>query len=171
MDIRSLIWLIIVVCIALVTSTCGKAVLETTPISIESPWVRSVSTTSAPGHSHEGQPAGEMADTQTTSMNSAAYMLIHNHSRQADTLLGVECDVAEAGELHLSQTENDITTMRMVTQIEVPAQGNIELKPGGFHIMLVNLKQNLNPGDTIILRLQFEKSGEVLVEADVRAPE
>ncbi len=104
------------------------------------------------------------------SMNSAAYMLIRNHGNQTDKLLSVDCDAADSAEMHLSQTENDIMTMKMVTFIEIPAQGETELKPGGLHIMLVKLKRNLNPGDTVVLRLQFEKSGEFVIQAEVREP-
>lgn len=53
-------------------------------------------------------------------------------------------------------------------RIEVPAGGRTELEPGGFHVMLVGLKQDFSPGDTVSVTLRFEKSDEITVEAAVR---
>lgn len=52
----------------------------------------------------------------------------------------------------------------------MPARGQAELKPGGYHMMLVNLKGDLNAGDIVKLTLVFENSGEIAVEAEVRSP-
>ena len=56
-----------------------------------------------------------------------------------------------------------------VSRIEVPAGGSVELKPGGYHLMLLNLVADLKAGDTIELTLQFEKAGKITVKAEVRA--
>jgi len=60
--------------------------------------------------------------------------------------------------------------MKMVTSIEIPAQGKAELKPGSSHIMLIGLKRDLKAGDRVTMTLQFEVAGEVTVEAMVREP-
>ena len=57
-----------------------------------------------------------------------------------------------------------------VADDNVPAGGQAELKPGGLHIMLIGLKRELNQGDAVRLILVFEKSGEIIVDAQVRAP-
>ncbi|MCK4899380.1 MAG: copper chaperone PCu(A)C, partial [Anaerolineales bacterium] len=54
--------------------------------------------------------------------------------------------------------------------VDVPARGQVELKPGGLHIMLIGLSRDLKAGDQVSLSLGFEKSGEIKVEAEVRAP-
>ena len=54
--------------------------------------------------------------------------------------------------------------------IEVPAGGQVELKPGGYHVMLIGLTRDLTDGEKFPLTLQFEKGGEVTVEAEVRQP-
>ena len=54
--------------------------------------------------------------------------------------------------------------------IEVPAGGQVELKPGGYHVMLIGLMRDLSDGEKFPLTLQFEKGGEVTVEAEVRQP-
>jgi len=63
-----------------------------------------------------------------------------------------------------------VMQMRPIARLAVPAGGRVELKPGGYHIMLINLKRGLAAGEQIHIHLKFEHSGEVAVEADVRAP-
>lgn len=61
-------------------------------------------------------------------------------------------------------------TMQPVDSIEVPADGSVALEPGGYHVMLLDVKKELVPGDTIEVTLTFERAGEVTVTADVREP-
>ncbi len=99
-----------------------------------------------------------------TSKMSAAYMIIENKGKEADRLVDASNNVSEITELH----ETVEGRMRRVKAIEIPAGGKVELKPGGLHIMLINLKKPLKEGDTVELTLKFEKSGEVKVQAPVR---
>ena len=99
-----------------------------------------------------------------TSKMSAAYMIIENKGKEADRLVDASNNVSEITELH----ETVEGRMRRVKAIEMPAGGKVELKPGGLHIMLINLKKPLKEGDTVELTLKFEKSGEVKVQAPVR---
>lgn len=101
--------------------------------------------------------------------NSAVYMLLHNHSTEGDTLLSASSDVAEAVELHLSQMNAD-GTMAMVQQekIDLPADGEVELKPGSYHIMLIGLKQELVVGSEITITLTFEHAGEITLTVPVK---
>jgi len=58
--------------------------------------------------------------------------------------------------------------MQPIKRLEIPAGGTVELKAGSYHIMMIGLKQDLKPGDTIEIILTFEKAGEVKVNAAVR---
>jgi len=118
----------------------------------------------------DGEVSEDEMEGHSGSSTSAAYMVINNRGRQADKLLSITSDAAESAEMHLSQTENDITSMKMVTEIMIPPKGKTELKPGSYHIMLIRLKHNLHPGDEVILKLHFEKSGEIEIAAEVREP-
>jgi hypothetical protein len=102
--------------------------------------------------------------------NGAAYMMIKNEGGAADKLLRAESDVAEAVELHMSEMKDGVMSMHPVDYIEIPAEGQTELKPGGLHIMLIGLRQELNVGEKLTMKLEFEQSGIVTVEAEVRAP-
>ena len=99
-----------------------------------------------------------------TSKMSAAYMIIENKGKEADRLVDASNNVSEITELH----ETVEGKMRRVKAIEVPAGGKVELKPGGLHIMLINLKKPLKEGDKVELTLKFEKAGEIKVQAPVR---
>jgi periplasmic copper chaperone A len=58
--------------------------------------------------------------------------------------------------------------MRPVPAIPVPANGKTELKPGGYHLMLMGLKHDLKPGENVAVILKFERGAEVRVEAPVK---
>jgi copper(I)-binding protein len=59
--------------------------------------------------------------------------------------------------------------MRKIDRLDVPAGGKVELKPGGYHIMLIDLVRELKVGDKIEITLKFEKAGDVKITAEVRA--
>lgn len=94
--------------------------------------------------------------------NSAAYMLLHNHTAEDDALIGASSDVAAAVEIHLSKMGDD-GTMQMIPQesIALPADGDLELKPGSYHIMIIGLVKDLKVGDEITLTLHFEKHEDI----------
>ncbi len=103
--------------------------------------------------------------------NSAIYLKIENPTQEDDALISASCDAAMMTELHMTRMMDD-GTMKMEPQekIPLPAGQTVELKPGGLHIMLMNLKKDLKTGDTLSLKLKFEKSGTLEVEVPVREP-
>jgi hypothetical protein len=105
--------------------------------------------------------------------NGSAYLTIRNRGNEADALIGVSTAVSEAAELHEMQMEGDVMKMRPVAgqRLEIPARGSVELKPGGLHIMLLDLKEKLEAGKKIDLALLFEKSGEQTITVEIRPGE
>ncbi len=99
-------------------------------------------------------------------MASAAYFTIAN-SGGKDVLLSVSSPSAKAS-LHSTSMDNGVMRMRPLESLEVPAGSRVALKPGGTHVMLMDLKAPLQGGSTITLDLKFERSGERHVVADVR---
>jgi copper(I)-binding protein/sulfur relay (sulfurtransferase) complex TusBCD TusD component (DsrE family) len=99
------------------------------------------------------------------------YMVLNNTGGEADRLVAGKTPAAEAVELH-EHTMDDQGVMRMRRveggYIEIPAGGSVELKPGGLHVMLVNLTSPLETGSTFPLTLKFEQLGEVTIEVPVR---
>ncbi|MBE0669373.1 MAG: copper chaperone PCu(A)C, partial [Anaerolineales bacterium] len=99
---------------------------------------------------------------------SAAYMLLTNHDAEDDALVGASSDVAAAVELHLSKMGDD-GTMQMIPQeaIALPANGEVELKPGSYHIMMIGLVKDLNVGDEITLTLHFQNHDDITLTIPV----
>jgi copper(I)-binding protein len=108
--------------------------------------------------------------SRAAEMTSAAYLVINNCGTEPDALLKVASDVAEITEVHVTETRSGVTTMTEVQKLDIPAGKKVELKEGGNHVMLMSLKQNINPGDPVELTLTFEKAGEIKVTAPARNP-
>ena len=101
---------------------------------------------------------------------AAGYMVIKNSGAAADRLVSVASPAAEKVETHVTIKDGEILRMREVKGYEIPAKGAYELKPGGAHLMLVNIKSPLTQGRKVQATLRFEKAGEVKVEFNVGQP-
>jgi copper(I)-binding protein len=117
------------------------------PVVVESPWARPT----APGAKVGG-----------------AFMTIVG-GKQADRVLSGSSPAAGVVELHTHVMEGGVAKMRAIPAIDVPAGGRVELKPGGLHVMLINLKAPLKAGESVPLTLRFEKAGDVAVRVAVAA--
>lgn len=102
---------------------------------------------------------------------SAIYLTLQNNSASEDALLSAECEAAMQTELHESKMDAS-GTMQMMPQekIILPANGKVELKPGGLHIMLMGLKNDLKPGDEVSVTLTFEKAATQKLSVKVQQP-
>ena len=114
-------------------------------VSVEQPWTRAT-------------PPGAKV--------GAGFMRLRN-AGPADRVVGASSPVAERVEMHVTVREGDVMKMREVKSFEVPAGGRFELKPGGAHLMLVDLKRQLKLGDKVPLTLMLEKGGERKLELSV----
>ncbi len=102
-------------------------------------------------------------------MTSAVYFVVRNRGSEADRLVGAATEVAGRVELHETRREGDTVRMVPVGAVEVPAGGEVQFRPGGLHVMLMELKRDLKAGDSFELRLRFERAGEVVLSVPVRA--
>jgi copper(I)-binding protein len=101
--------------------------------------------------------------------NGAVYFVIQNDTASEDALLSASTDIASASEAHMSMmNDQGVASMQMQDAVQIPASDSVTFKPGGLHIMLVGLKQDLKVGDTFTLTLQFEKAGETTVQVEVK---
>jgi copper(I)-binding protein len=85
----------------------------------------------------------------------------------ADRVVGASSPVAGRIEMHVTLREGDVMKMREMKSFEIPAGGSFELKPGGAHLMLLDLKRPLKKGEKVPLTLKLEKGGEVKAELTV----
>ncbi|MDT9001065.1 copper chaperone PCu(A)C [Paucibacter sp. APW11] len=88
-------------------------------------------------------------------------------------LVAISSALTPVVELHEMAMDKDVMKMRQIATLALPAGKTVELKPGGYHVMLLDLKTQLKPGDSVPLSLVFEdKAGKrqtVEVKAEVRA--
>ena len=118
-------------------------------IEIKAPWVR-------------GTVAGQTA--------TGAFMEIT--SKSGASLVGAASPVAGVTEVHERKMDDGVMKMRAVARLDLPAGKPVILGPGGYHVMLMNLKQMIKTGDSVPLTLQFEgkdtKVEMIEVVAEVR---
>ena len=99
---------------------------------------------------------------------AGGFMKIENKGI-ADQLVSVSSPAAGEVQLHEMAMEGSVMKMRQVKDIAVPAGGSVELKPGGLHLMFINIKAPLSAGESVPVKLKFAKAGEVEVKMPVNA--
>jgi copper(I)-binding protein len=120
----------------------------------------------------------------------AAYLILQNGTSEAVTLTGASTDVARVVELHTSMmmtegemnhgdhgdmhptaspAESDVAMMMPVDTVEVAAGSSLQLTPGGYHVMLIDLQRALVVGETFTLTLHFVDHDDIEVEVSVIA--
>jgi len=115
-------------------------------IQIEKPWMRA----SAPGAAVAG-----------------GYMVIRNAGAAGDRMVSASSPAAAKVEMHVHINDNGMMKMREVRGYDVPGNGSFELKPGGAHLMFVDIRRQFKEGDKLPVKLKFEKAGEVSVEFQI----
>ena len=99
---------------------------------------------------------------------TGGYLTIENHGNTADVLIGVSADFAMKSEIHEMNMEGDVMKMRpLESGLVIPENEVIHLKPGGYHLMFMKLKQRMIPMDVHLVTLTFKNSGSVTVPMTV----
>lgn len=102
-----------------------------------------------------------------TAPTGAVYFTLQNPSGEDDRLIGVSTPRAERAELHTHVQQGELMSMQKVEAVELPANGTLQFKPGGHHVMLFKMTQPLKAGETFPLTLQFDKAGELTLEVKI----
>jgi copper(I)-binding protein len=131
-----------------ILSACGAASPATSAITAKDPWARAAKSGGV----------------------SAAYMTLAN-TGAADKLVSASVpDYSMMVEVH--QTKMDASGMMqmmpVVGGLDVPANGSVELKPGGYHVMIMGLKQDMVAGKTIKVTLKFQSGKELTLDVPVK---
>ena len=128
---------------------CGSAMAATAAedITVVEPYVRAVP---------PGQP------------NSASFMTLKNTTDRDHAVVAATSPVSKVVELHTHTQVEGMMQMRRVAKIDVAAGAETKLQPGGLHVMLIGLQQELVPGEEISLTLVFEDGSEKPLRAPVR---
>jgi copper(I)-binding protein len=126
----------------------APAPIKAGALQIEAPWLRAT-----PGGAKVG----------------AGYLRITNTGSEADRLTGASMPLSARGEVHEMTMQNGVMHMGPLAQgLAIPPGKTVELKPGGFHLMFLDLKGALQQGEKVDVTLTFEKAGSVTVPFPVQ---
>lgn len=104
--------------------------------------------------------------TKTT----GAFMTLKNAGDKEAKVVTAASQVANVTELHNHINDGGVMRMRQVQEIVVPAKGETALKPGGYHVMLIDMKAPLKEGDHVVITLGFADGSSKEVHAPVKKP-
>lgn len=99
---------------------------------------------------------------------TGAFFVLKNADDKDHKMVKAESAVASVTELHTHIHEGGMMKMRPVKDIEIKARSETSLQPGGLHVMLIGLKQPLQEGDNVTLKLTFEDNSSKEIAAPVR---
>jgi periplasmic copper chaperone A len=130
----------------------------------------------APARANEVK-AGDIVISQAWSSTTpkgaetgGGYLTIENKGSAPDRLIGGSTDVAGSVQIHGMPTEGGVMRMRPVENgVTIEPGKMVKLAPGGYHLMMMDLKQPLQRGDKVPVTLEFEKAGRVTISLDVEA--
>ena len=106
----------------------------------------------------------------TVSAQKATGAFMQITSAQDARLIEASSPAAGVVEVHEMVMEKDVMKMRAVKGLDLPAGKTVELKPGGYHVMLMDLKQQMKEGDTVPLTLVVEGKDKKRSTIEVKAP-
>ena len=98
---------------------------------------------------------------------TAAFMVIRNTGDKDVKVVKADNPISKATELHTHLNEGGVMKMRPVPAIEIKAKGEAVLKPGGLHVMMIDLKAPLKEGDSVPITLTFDDGSSKQVDAKV----
>ena len=124
---------------------CGAAWAQAPDIMVMNAWARATSPSQRVG---------------------GVFLTIMDHGG-ADRLLSASSPVAGHLELHETVNDGGVMKMQPVPALPVASGQSLELKPGGYHLMAMELKQQLVPGASFPVTLHFEKAGDITAMATI----
>jgi periplasmic copper chaperone A len=130
-------------------ATSGVATFKLGDLTVTSPWTRAT-------------PGGAKI--------AGGYLKITNNGSSADRFVSAKSDVSDRVEIHEMSMSDGVMKMRPLPNgLEIKPGETVELKSGGYHLMFMDVKQPLKPGDSFKSTLQFEKAGSLDVDFNVNA--
>jgi hypothetical protein len=132
---------------ALLAAVAFQAAPALAQVAVKDPWVRA-----------------------TVPHQKATGAFMQLNAAQDTRLVGVKSPIAAVVEVHEMKMVDDVMKMRAVGSIDLVAGKPLELKPGGYHVMLIDLKQQVKEGDVVPVTLVFEGKDNKRFEVEVKAP-
>jgi hypothetical protein len=101
--------------------------------------------------------------------NAAGYFTLFNDGNESDILLAVSISISGSESLHQTVMEGDVHKMLPVERLEIAPGKSVAFEPMSYHAMLVELEAGLEYGQTTTMIFEFEQSGEIEIQAEIRA--
>jgi copper(I)-binding protein len=139
----------VVLALSLVASAAVYAAGSADSVQVVDPYVRAM-------------PPGARA--------TGAFMMLKNAGATDAKLVKAESPAARTVELHTHIDNNGVMEMRPVAAIDIKAKGETALKPGGYHIMMIDPTASLKQGDKVAITLRFADGSSKQIEAPVKMP-
>ena len=110
--------------------------------------------------------------TRTTPPMAAVaggFMTVTNNGTEGDTFLGGSAGFVEAVEIHeMSMADGIMKMRRLENGLQIAPNETVELKPGGYHLMLIKPSEPMKEGDKHKITLSFKQAGDIEVELEVK---
>jgi copper(I)-binding protein len=90
-------------------------------------------------------------------------------AQKATRLVGVKADLTGSAEVHEMKMDKDVMKMQAVKALDLPAGQTVALKPGSYHVMLMDLKAPVAEDSQVVLTLLFEDAAGVKTQKEVKA--
>ena len=134
------------VTVFLVSALFGSSAVQAQDVAVSNPWVRG-----------------------TVPAQKATGAFMELKSKDDAALVSATSPVAGTVEIHEMVLENNVMKMRAIPKLDLPAGKGVQLKPGGYHVMLMDLKQPLQKGDTVPITLKVEGKDKSVKTVEVKA--
>ena len=108
---------------------------------------------------------GSVRATTPGMTSSAAYFTIHNGDKKPVRLTKIKSSIARKSELHTTIMKDGMMRMQKVSDLDIPEGDKVVLKPGGYHVMLMGLRKQIQLGDHVPVTLSFSNGDTVTIEA------
>ncbi len=139
---RSVFQTLLVLCLFTTTVTAEQA-----SVSVSDAWVR------------EAPPTARVM---------AGYMILHNSANNTQSLVQVNSPQFDHVEIHDIVMQEGVARMVKQERLVIPAAGSVELKPGSYHLMLMQPQRPLKAGDSVELILGFDQGKALTVQVPVK---
>lgn len=107
--------------------------------------------------------------TPPTLPNSAAFLTVKNTSDKNIAIISAKSDASNVAELHTHDMKNGVMSMYQVPQVDIKANSTVEFKPGGYHVMLLGLKQKpLKEGQNVNITLNLSNGENLKITVPVK---
>ena len=140
---------VLAVSIIMITSVAHAAEVTAGDLVIEQAWARA---------------------TTLSARTGATYLTVRNTGSQPDRILSMETPVAGHAVAHQTRQEGDVSRMSETGPLSISPGGTLEMKPGGMHIMLMDLSGGLKLGQQFPLTITFERAGKVEIPVKIGKP-